>query len=83
MEKLQFPVLKIKGSNYLSWSQNAEIVLNSQGIEDTTIAHHHGDLQTKAHAYLYPPTPPRSRPPGPVLGRIQPTGLMGRTKMKI
>lgn len=50
MEILQFQVLKIDGSNYLSWSQNTEIVLNAKCLGDTIIADHHGDLQTKAQA---------------------------------
>lgn len=47
MEKIQFPVLKVDGSNYLSWTLNVEIVLNAKGIGDTIIADD-GDLQTKA-----------------------------------
>lgn len=50
MEKLQFPVLKLDGSNYLSWSQNAEIVLNAKGLGDSIIVDQHGDLQTTAQA---------------------------------
>lgn len=50
MEKLQFPILKIDGSNYLSWSQNAKIILNAKGLGDIILADHYGDLQTKAQA---------------------------------
>lgn len=50
MEKLQFPILKIDGSNYLEWSQNAEIVLNAKGLGDTIIVDHNDDLQTTAQA---------------------------------
>lgn len=50
MEKLQFLVMKLDGSNYLSWSQNVEIILNAKGLGDTIIMDHHGDLQTKAQA---------------------------------
>lgn len=50
MEKLQVPVLKLAGSNYLSWSLNTRIVLDAKGLGDTIIADNHGDLQTTAHA---------------------------------
>lgn len=49
MEKIQFPVLKVDGSNYLSWSLNAKIVLNAKGISDNIIVDD-GDLQSKAQA---------------------------------
>ena len=48
LEKVQYPILQIDGANYLSWSQNTEIVLNMKGLGDIIIDDRHGDLQTKS-----------------------------------
>lgn len=50
LEKLQFPILQIDGTNYLSWAQNAEIVLNMKGVGDTILDDLVGTLQTRAQA---------------------------------
>src|SRR5450759_4903629 len=50
LEKVQYPILQIDGTNYLSWSQNTEIVLNMKGLGDIILSDRHGNLQTKALA---------------------------------
>lgn len=52
MEKLHFKALKIDGSNYLSWSLDAEAHLASKDLQDAIITDEEINLQQKARALI-------------------------------
>ncbi|XP_048604889.1 uncharacterized protein LOC125582309 [Brassica napus] len=53
MEKLQFPVLDITGTNYISWVTNVELHLESLGLSDTVKENNTSTPQEKAKSVIF------------------------------